>query len=52
VTYGVDGLLEEISYVAYHFHWTLDQLLDLEHADRRRYVRLIQTLAARGRSEK
>ena len=30
----------------------LSELLDLEHADRRRYVGMIQSLAARGRSEK
>jgi hypothetical protein len=29
---------EEIAYVAYHFHWSLDALLDLEHAERRRWA--------------
>jgi hypothetical protein len=24
--------------VAFHFHWPLDDLLDLEHAERHRYV--------------
>ena len=52
MTYGADLLHEEVSYIAYHLHWPLDDLLDLEHADRRRYVRLIQRLTARGRSEK
>jgi hypothetical protein len=46
VTYGTDLLYEEVSYIAYHLHWPLDDLLDLEHADRRRYVQLIQRLAA------
>jgi hypothetical protein len=46
VTYGADLLYEEVSYIAYHLHWPLDDLLDLEHADRRRYVQLIQRLAA------
>ena len=27
-----------MSYVAYHFHWSLDDLLDLEHAERKRFV--------------
>jgi hypothetical protein len=44
VTYGTESLHEEVSYVAYHLHWALGDLLDLEHADRRRYVRLIQRL--------
>lgn len=38
MTYGADRIVEEISYVAFHFHWSLDDLLDLEHADRLRYV--------------
>ena len=46
MTYGADHLYEEVSYIAYHLHWQLDDLLDLEHADRRRYVQLIQRLTA------
>jgi hypothetical protein len=45
VTYGADLLHEEVSYLAYHLHWSLDELLDLEHADRRRYVTLVQRLS-------
>ena len=37
-------LLSEAAELAYHFHWQLDAILDLEHADRRRYVQLIQRL--------
>jgi hypothetical protein len=38
VTYGTDLLMEEVSYVAYHFHWPLDTILDLEHPLRRDFV--------------
>jgi hypothetical protein len=31
-------LYEEVAYVAYHFHWPHEQLLSLEHAERRRWV--------------
>jgi hypothetical protein len=41
VTYGTDQLFEEVSYVAYHFHWPFDQILDLEHPVRREFVRRI-----------
>jgi hypothetical protein len=47
VTYATDRLYEELSYVAYHFHWPLAELLDLEHADRRRYVEEIQRINSR-----
>ena len=38
MTYATDRLYEEIAYVAYHFHWPLDTILDLEHRDRIRYI--------------
>jgi hypothetical protein len=31
-------LYEEVAYIAYHFHWPLDQILTLEHAERRQWV--------------
>jgi len=47
VTYAADRLHEEIAYVAYHFHWALDDILDLEHADRLRYVSEIARINTR-----
>lgn len=38
VAYPTDQLYEEIAYIAYHFHWSLDDILDLEHPTRLRYV--------------
>ncbi len=38
MTYATDRLFEEIAYVAYHFHWSLDEILDLEHPNRERFV--------------
>ena len=38
MTYGIDRLFEEISYVAYYFHWSLEEILDLEHPMRQRFV--------------
>ena len=36
--YPLDRLHEEVAYIAYHFHWPLEAVLALEHADRRRWV--------------
>ena len=47
MTYAPDRLYSEVAYVAYHFHWSLDSILDLEHADRLRYVAEISSLAGR-----
>ena len=38
MTQDSDRLFEEIAYIAYHFHWSLDDILDLEHPVRRRFV--------------
>jgi hypothetical protein len=45
--YPTEALWQEISYLAYHLHWDLDQLLELEHADRVRLVRAVAALNTR-----
>jgi hypothetical protein len=50
VTYATDRLHEEIAYVAYHFHWSRDELLDLEHAERRRWADEIARINTRMQS--
>jgi hypothetical protein len=40
-----DELLGEAARLAYHFHWPLDTILDLGHADRRRFLREADALA-------
>jgi len=40
-TYPVDQLYQEIAYVAYHFHWTLEAVLDMEHEERHIWLREI-----------
>ena len=39
--YPTEQLVQEIAYVAYHFHWSLDDLLDMEHNDRHIWLRQI-----------
>jgi hypothetical protein len=34
-------LHEEVAYIAYYFHWPLEQILELEHEERREWVRRI-----------
>jgi hypothetical protein len=47
VTYAADRLHEEVAYVAYHFHWPLGDILDMEHPDRQRYVSEIARINTR-----
>ncbi|NGO73756.1 DUF6760 family protein [Streptomyces boncukensis] len=51
MTYATDRLHEEIAYVAYHFHWSLESILDLEHRDRRQYTAQIASLVTRAGTE-
>ena len=47
MTYAADRIHEEVAYVAYHFHWPLDDILDLEHGQRLRYVNEISLINTR-----
>ena len=47
MTYAIDRLYEEVAYVAYHFHWSLDEILDLEHPMRREFVEQIGSINRR-----
>lgn len=38
MTYAEAELHRELAYVAYYLHWPRDQVLALEHAERRRWV--------------
>ncbi|MCL5047773.1 MAG: hypothetical protein M1374_03145 [Firmicutes bacterium] len=38
MTYAADRLFQEVAYVAYHFHWGFDEIIDLEHPLRQRLI--------------
>jgi hypothetical protein len=48
VTYPADRLYDEVGYLAYHFHWPPDVILDMEHPERLRYVAQAARLAPAG----
>ena len=31
LSYPLDRLNQEVAYIAYHFHWALDDILEMEH---------------------
>ncbi len=51
MTYDRDEIWHELGYLAYHLHWDLDALLDLEHGDRRRFVTEVAELNERAWQE-
>jgi hypothetical protein len=36
VSYPSDTLYEEVAFIAYHFHWSQNDILNLEHTTRQR----------------
>jgi hypothetical protein len=34
----MEELHREVAFVAYHFHWSHEEVMQLEHAERRRWV--------------
>jgi Family of unknown function (DUF6760) len=47
VSYPVDRLVDEVAFVAYHFHWPLGDVLGLEHGERRRWASAISSINER-----
>ncbi len=47
ITYDEFELWDEVAYLAYHLHWDLDRLLDLQHRDRVRMIELVADLNER-----
>ncbi len=47
MTYATDRLFEEIAYVAYHLHWSFEEILDMEHPMRQRFVEEVASINKR-----
>jgi hypothetical protein len=40
-------LFEEVAYLAYHFHWDCDRIMNLEHGERLRWVEEVERINQR-----
>ncbi|MBW4643015.1 MAG: hypothetical protein KME23_08485 [Goleter apudmare HA4340-LM2] len=47
VGYPLNRLYEEVAYIAYHFHWSHDSLLVMEHAERHRWTQEVAKINQR-----
>ena len=43
-SYPLDHLYREVAFIAYHFHWSHDEIMDLEHGQRHEWVRRISEI--------
>jgi hypothetical protein len=44
MSYPLAGLYGEVAYVAYHFHWGMDDILEMEHAERHMWIKEISEI--------
>ena len=47
VSYPLDRLLEEVAYIAYHFHWPYQEVMNMEHSERQQWVEQVARINTR-----
>jgi len=40
----LDKLSGEVAYIAYHFHWGMDDILEMEHSERHAWIKEISEI--------
>ena len=38
VSYPLENIFKEVAFVAYHFHWSRESVLEMTHKERHRWV--------------
>jgi hypothetical protein len=44
VSYPLKAIHEEVAFIAYHFHWSFEEIMNMEHPERRRWVQEISAI--------
>ena len=42
--YPLNRIYEEVAFIAYHFHWGLDEVMNLPHKERRKWCEEISEI--------
>jgi hypothetical protein len=42
--YPLEQASQEVAYIAYHFHWSKDEILEMCHLERQRWVKEISRI--------
>jgi hypothetical protein len=45
--YPLNRIYEEVAFIAYHFKWSHDEIMNMEHCDRRRWCEEISKINRR-----
>ncbi|TKY91147.1 MAG: hypothetical protein C5S46_07375 [Candidatus Methanomarinus sp.] len=44
ISYPLDRLYEEVAFIAYHFHWQYEAIMNMEHRERQRWCEEISRI--------
>ncbi|MCD4844462.1 MAG: hypothetical protein K8R25_08250 [Methanosarcinales archaeon] len=44
IRYPLEKLYEEVAFIAYHFHWSFDEIMNMEHKERQKWVEEISKI--------
>lgn len=44
ISYPLEKIYEEVAFIAYHFHWSFEEIMNMEHRDRQRWVEEISSI--------
>ena len=44
MSYPLENVLKEVAFVAYHFHWGREEILDMSHKERHAWVKEISAI--------
>lgn len=42
--YPLERLSQEVAYIAYHFHWPKEEIMEMSHLERHRWVKEIAAI--------
>jgi len=44
IGYPLDRLYEEVAFIAYHFHWSFEDIVNMEHRERQKWCEEISRI--------
>ncbi len=47
VSYPLENIFKEVAFIAYHFHWDRESILELSHRERHAWVKEISGINAK-----
>lgn len=52
ISYPLDRIYEEVAFIAYHFHWSHEEIMHMEHGERKKWCEEISRINQRRSGEK